>query len=122
MFVIVRFFASIAILAFTLAASAADRGVGLGEPTTSKWQFGVVVKAAGSPVSGIRAMLPVPMDWPEQTVKKVGEEKTPGAEISYKVLEAAPGQPGVKQMIVSIARLAAGEEASAIVTLEIRKR
>jgi hypothetical protein len=106
--------------AATIAAD--DRGIRFGAETTSQWRFGVVITAGGSPVSGIRATLPVPMDWPEQTVKKISEEKSPASDISYKVLEAVPGQPGLRQMIVSIPRLAAGNEASATVTLEITKR
>lgn len=102
------------------AAVVADdsRGIRLGEESTSKWRFGVVVKAAGGPVSGITATLPVPMDWPEQTVKKIGEEKTRQVgEIDFPVLDR-----GVKQMRVKIPRLAAGEEATAVVTFEVHKR
>ncbi len=107
------------------AATTAEegRGIRLGEETTSKWRFGVIVKATGGPATGITATLPVPMDWPEQMVKKIGEEKTPqvGA-INYRLLEASPKQPGVKQMVVTIPRLAAGDEASAVITFEVHKR
>src|SRR5262245_3448324 len=102
------------------AAVVADesRGIRLGEVATSKWRFGVVVKASGGPVSGITATLPVPMDWPEQTVKKIGEEKSRQVgDVDFPVLDR-----GVKQMRVKIPRLGAGEEASAIVTFEIHKR
>ncbi len=102
------------------AAAAADkgRGIRLGEEMTSKWRFGVVVKATGGPVSGIMATLPVPMDWPEQTVKRIGEEKTPQVgSITFDVLDK-----GVKRMMVKIPRLAAGDEASAVVTFEVHKR
>jgi Transglutaminase-like superfamily len=102
------------------AALAADesRGIRLGEESTSKWRFGVVVKATGGQVSGITATLPVPMDWPEQTVKKIGEEKSRQVgEIDFPVLDR-----GVKQMRVKIPRLAAGEEATAVVTFEVHKR
>jgi len=107
-----------ALLFCALAAADDSRGIRLGEEISSKWRFGVVVKAAGGTVSGIQATLPVPMNWPEQTAKKIGEEKTPqiGA-ITYRVLDN-----GVKQMLVKIPRLTTGEEASAIVTFEIRKR
>ncbi len=105
-----------------IPAAAEERGIHLGAETTSQWRFGVVVTATGSPMSGVRATLPVPMEWPEQTFKKIAEEKSPGAEISYRTLEAAPGQPGVRQMSVFIPRLAAGEQATAIVTLEVTKR
>jgi hypothetical protein len=102
----------------SLAAADVERGVRLGEAATSQWRFGVVVKAAGGPVAGIRATLPVPMDWPEQTVKEISVEKTPNVgAVTYKVLDG-----GVKQMIVTIPRLAAGDEASAALTLEIVKR
>jgi hypothetical protein len=99
-------------------AAAEDRGIRLGEESVSTWRFGVVVKAAGGPVTGIRATLPVPMDWPEQTVTQVAEEKSPRVgSISYRTVDG-----GVKQMLVTIPRLAAGDEASAIVTLKIVKR
>jgi transglutaminase superfamily protein len=100
--------------------SSADdgRGIRLGAQTLSQWRFGVIVKAPGGAVTGIRATLPVPMDWPEQSVKKVTEEKSPNVDaIAYKTLDG-----GVRQMIVTISRLPAGGEASAIVTLEVAKR
>lgn len=116
------FASAFALLFLPLAIAADERGIRLGAESTSQWRFGVVVTATSSPVTGIRATLPVPMDWPEQTVKKISEDKTPGANLDYKVLEAAPGQPGVRQMIFGIPRLAAGDQASAVVTLEITKR
>jgi hypothetical protein len=50
-----------------LCAADAERGIRLGEETTAKWRFGVVVKATDS-ATGIRATLPVPMAWPEQSM------------------------------------------------------
>jgi len=119
--IVVRFISPIVAIFIALqalACLAADRGVRFGEATTSSWRFGVVVKAPAGAITGIRATLPVPMDWPEQTVKKVSEEKSPRVgSVSYPVLDG-----GVKQMVVTIPRLAVGEEASAIVTFEITKR
>jgi hypothetical protein len=98
-------------------ASESTRGVRFGEQSTSTWRFGVVVRASGGPVTGILATMPVPMEWPEQQVKQIGEEKTPNiTRISYRTLEG-----GVKQMLVSIPRLNAGEEASVVVTFEVTK-
>src|SRR4051812_24277523 len=92
----------------SLLAADDSRGIRLGQATTSQWRFGVVVTAAGGPVSGITATLPVPMDWPEQAVKRVGEDKTPNVGgVSYKTLDG-----GVRQMVVTIPRLASGAEAS----------
>jgi len=89
----------------------------LGEPTTSQWRIGVVVKARGA-VTGILATTPVPMDWPEQTVTIVREEKTPNVgRLSYRTLDG-----GVRQMVVTIPRLAEGDEAQAVVTCQVAKR
>src|SRR3954451_4287557 len=108
----------LAMLSCAVVTADEGRGIRLGEETTSKWRFGVVVKATGGPVSGIMATLPVPMDWPEQTVKRIGEEKTPQVgSITFDVLDK-----GVKRMMVKIPRLAAGDEASAVVTFEVHKR
>ncbi len=69
-------------------------------------------------MTGIRAVLPVPMDWPEQTVKTIDEQKSANVNsITFRVLDG-----GVKQMIVGVARLDAGETATATVTFEIAKR
>jgi hypothetical protein len=105
------------ILVLICPLAADDRGIRLSQHTTSKWRFGVVVKAPQGPVTGIRATLPVPMDWPEQTVKKVSEQKTPNVNaVTYSTLDG-----GVKQMIVTIPRLSAGGEASAVAVFEIIK-
>jgi hypothetical protein len=110
-------------LGLPLAGETAERGVQLKEESVSQWRFGVMVKAAGGALSGVRATLPVPMDWPEQSVKKINEDKTGNiGSIRYETLDAAPKQPGVRQMVVTIPRLAAGEQASAVITLEIAKR
>ncbi|MHB8969460.1 MAG: transglutaminase-like domain-containing protein [Pirellulaceae bacterium] len=84
---------------------------------TQRWQVGVVVRARG-PTTGITATLPFPMPWPEQEVTVVAENTSPQVRsVRFRVLD-----DGVKQMIVSIPRLAAGEEAAALLTLEIVKR
>jgi hypothetical protein len=103
---------------FAASALADDAaGIRLGETTTSQWRFGVRVKAPAA-ASGIRATLPVPMDWPEQQVKLLSEEKSSKTiSIAYATLDG-----GVKQMQISIPRLAAGDEAAAAVVLEIARR
>ncbi len=89
----------------------------LTKPQTERWQFGVVVRAQGL-VTGIVATLPVPMPWPEQDVKIIDQQSSRQVRsVRFKVLE-----DGVKQMSVSIPRLAAGDEAAAVVTMEIVKR
>ena len=68
--------------------------------------------------TGITAKLPFPMSWPEQDVKVVEEQTSPHVRsVRFRVLEK-----GVKQAMITIPRLAAGEEAVALWTLEIVKR
>jgi transglutaminase-like putative cysteine protease len=99
-----------------MGADTDSRGIRLGEATTTKWRIGVTVHAPGA-VTGIVATTPVPMDWPEQQVKIVSEDKSANVgKISYRTLDG-----GVKQMLVSIPRLNAGEDASAIVTFEVAR-
>ncbi len=107
----------VALIAATAAVGAdSPAAIRLGVATTSTWRFGVVVSTPEGAASGIVATLPVPMDWPEQRVKSLDEQKSGGARISYRTLDG-----GVRQMVVTIPKLAAGQEASAIVTLEISK-
>jgi hypothetical protein len=101
-----------------LSAADEQRGIRLMDGTTATWRFGVVIKATDGPVTGIRATLPVPMDWPEQTVKQADEEKSSQVEsLTFRVLDG-----GVRQMVVSVPRLGAGETATAIITCEVTKR
>jgi hypothetical protein len=94
-----------------------DAGIRLTNARTERWQVGVVIRARGL-TTGITATLPVPMPWPEQDVTVVAEHTSPQVRsVRFRVLD-----DGVKQMVVSVPRLAAGEEATALVTLEIVKR
>ena len=69
-------------------------------------------------VTGIVATLPVPMSWPEQDVKIIDQQTSHQVRsVRFKVLD-----DGVKQMVVVIPRLAAGDEATAVVVMEIVKR
>lgn len=111
----------VAALAPVQASAPADEdspaAIRLINPRTQRWQFGVVVRARGE-TNGIVATLPVPMPWPEQEVKVIAQDTTPQVRsVKFAVLEN-----GVKQMTVTIPRLAAGEQASALVTVEVVKR
>jgi len=91
-------------------------GVRLGESRVQQWKAGVVVQAASGPCRGLVAYVPMPIDWPEQQVRIVDEEISPLARVRYQTFEG-----GAKLMIVSIRSLPAGEEAKAVVTMEIRR-
>lgn len=91
-------------------------GAKLGEAAVERWRAGLIVTAVGGPCTGIVGYAPVPIDWPEQEVKIVEEEISPEAKVSYQTLDGT-----VKIMVVRIPRLAAGQQAKALVTLEIRR-
>jgi hypothetical protein len=101
----------------THGKKAAARGARLGEERTETHRIGVIVTADGGPCTGVLATLPVPMDWPEQSVTVVKEEKSSHVKkLEYKVIG------GVRQMRVTIPSLPAGAEAKALLTLKIQRR
>lgn len=94
-----------------------EGGVKLGKPNKQRWQVGVIIRATGGECAGLFGTVPVPTDWPEQTVKMVTEEVSPNVgKTSYRVLEG-----GIKQLVFEIPQLPAGQEAKALVTFEIVK-
>lgn len=99
-----------------LEPTAADAGgPTLGDVRTQRYRVGVVVTAVGGRCRGIVATLPVPVEWPEQRVRVVEEDVTPGIRgPSYRMLGG-----GVRQMIVEIPEIAPGKEARAVVTFEL---
>jgi hypothetical protein len=99
-----------------LEPTAADAGgPTLGDVRTQRYRVGVVVTAVGGRCRGIVATLPVPAEWPEQRVRVVEEDVTPGIRgPSYRMLGG-----GVRQMIVEIPEIAPGQEARAVVTFEL---
>ncbi len=60
--------------------------------------------------------VPVPMEWPEQTVKVVQQEVSPGVKVSYQALDQT-----AKLMVVRIPWLPAGEQAKAVLTFEVNR-
>ncbi len=99
--------------------SAADRADRLHteNPGIERWQIGMTVQATGA-CSGILAAIPVPMDWPEQQVKVLDEQRSGQVSpLRYRTIA-----DGVKQMLIAVPRLAAGDTASVLVTFEVTKR
>jgi hypothetical protein len=87
-----------------------------GQAQVTRWRAGMIIRASGGACKGITGYAPVPSDWPEQEVSILKEEKTGGARINYELVDA-----GAKIMTVHVAHLDAGDEAQAIVTVEIRR-
>ena len=93
-----------------------EDGSRLGQTLTQRWRAGVIVTAAREPCVGIEAYIPIPADWPEQTTTIVEEDISSAARVKYPVV-----QGGVRQMVVSIRSLRPGQEARAVVTVEVQR-
>ncbi len=95
--------------------SAADRGPRLGEADVQKWKFGMIVSAPDGAVGRLTGTTTIPMKWPEQGLKLVGQDVSPGVTIGYKSYGTAT------QMVVNIPRVADGQEVHAVLTMEITR-
>lgn len=87
-----------------------------GETSLQRWRVGMVLTAEGSAFRRIVGAVTVPMDWPDQKVRIVEEDLSPGVQVSYQNFEGA-----ARQMVVKIGSLGANDQARAIVTFEIKR-
>jgi len=102
---------------FAAEEAAAKNGVRFGETVTHGWEAGVEVTATGGPCRGLFATVPVPTDWPEQSVRIVNEDVSDAVRrVRYRTLDG-----GVKQMLVSIPLLNARASARALLRFEITR-
>lgn len=115
--------AAICALAITSTAQAqvelaSENGIKLDKELTQRWKVGISITApVAGPCGGIFGTATVPTDWPEQRVRIVEEDFSEQvSNVKYRTLDN-----GVRQMLVSIRRLAAGAEAHAFVTFEVTK-
>jgi hypothetical protein len=92
-------------------------GTKSGKSEVSRWRAGMVITASGGPCRALVGYVPIPTEWPEQDVKTVEEDISPEAKVTFETVDG-----GVKVMNVRIGQLAAGQEAKALVTLEICRR
>ena len=85
--------------------SAAAETATFGKESTQRWKAGMTVRAGSTPCGGILGTVPVPLEWPEQSVRLVTEEVSPQVrDMKYRTLE-----DGVKQMVITIPVLNPGE-------------
>jgi transglutaminase-like putative cysteine protease len=117
-----RFISALALwLGLTLSAAAQfqdapPEGPEQGRTAVERWRIGFILTAGSGPCRGIVATTSVPTDWPEQQVRIVDEEVSPGVRVTRQMIEGA-----VQQMTARIRSLAPGEQARAIVTFEIKR-
>jgi hypothetical protein len=96
--------------------AARDAGPKLGEATVQKWKFGMIVSATGGAVTHVNCTTTVPIPWPEQSVKLVGEpDLSPGVTVKYTNYGTG------KQMVANFARVTPDKEAHAFVTVEVTR-
>lgn len=122
-----RWFAGFVVLLLVLAGAAeacAQFGeVDIGGPQrdkelTTRWEFGMVIKAGAEPCSGLLATIPVPIEWPEQEIKVVEEDFDPSAKrVAFREVNGGT----VKQMVVTIPYVPANEQVRVVTTLEISR-
>lgn len=108
-------YAAFLLLTAGMSATVAGQTIRFDGAKPQRWQIGMTVEAQGA-ITGIVATVPVPVPWPEQKVKLVGQDVSRDARIQYKSLDG-----GVTQMEIRIPRLNAGQTAKALLTLEVIK-
>lgn len=94
------------LLAAHSAAAEAPPGFELSHPQTYRLRVAIRVDASPGPVQSVIATCPVPIDWPEQSVKLIAQTGPPGARIRVSTVE---GQAGM--LTASIPALPAGGSA-----------
>ena len=103
------------VMAQATAPEAPSRS-GFSEPRKERWVVGLQIESPGR-ASGILGTVTVPMPWPEQEVVVVETQKTSHvSSIRYRTIAG-----NVRQMVVLVSRLNAGETAEAMVTFEITR-
>lgn len=82
-----------------------------------RWQIGFEIAAEKGPCADMLGTVALPGDWPEQDVKVLDENFSPFVtDVSYRMVGA------VKQMVITIPQLPAGQTAEAVITFEITRR
>lgn len=95
-----------------------NNGPTLGDETVQFIQLGVTVEAQRGEVRGIHATTPMPIEWPEQSVRVAAEDITPNvAHVDYRMVAGT-----VQQMVIDVPFVAPGETVNALVTIEVTKR
>lgn len=94
----------------------AENGIKFGQQKTAQWRVGISVTASKGPMKSVQATVPIPVAWPEQTIKLVKKEVSRGVRVSNRNLG------GVRQVVVQMPGIANGKTAQALFTLEITRK
>ncbi|HEV7280326.1 MAG TPA: transglutaminase-like domain-containing protein [Pirellulaceae bacterium] len=110
-------------LAAAAGLSLAKTAFGLAEAANvreqkSRWKFGFEISGQGGAVRGGVVTFPTPMDWPDQVVELVEEDRSPAVR-GFKE-ETLAG--GVRQVTASIPAMSGGDTVKLVLTYEVTHR
>lgn len=89
-----------------------------GEAQPGVFRVGATITANRGECTNIRAMVAVPLECPEQSVRVLEESISPEVQsVTFRDL-----QGGARQMLITVPRLANGATATAVVTYEVKTR
>jgi len=86
-------------------------------PKTQVWRIGLRLDAKGVECNDVWATFPVPMAWPEQTVRMVSQEIDP--RVDRWSVRDLPG--GARQVVLAMPRVAAGGVPEVIFEIEVTR-
>lgn len=88
-----------------------------GEAVRTVWEFGLEIKATDK-ASGITATVPVPMDWPEQSIRLLDDHRSKGVgKFKHRAITKE-----AKQLQFNVNRLSSEEDAVAFQQFEVLRR
>ena len=99
------------------APQAAGNGITFSDPIESIWEFGLKLNASGG-ARGITATVPIPMQWPEQDVEILIEQKSDN--IGKFVLKNPTKH--TRQFVFKVNQIASGQTETALIRFKINKR
>mgnify|MGYP001122071283 FL=1 len=101
-----------------MAQSTEPTGIGFSAISIQKWEMGLEISSPGK-VSGVTAVFPIPIDWPEQKIKLLAESKTKNVtRVTTKFLGK---DKSCKVALVTVPVLFPGDVARATFLFEIQK-
>lgn len=98
-------------------------GTKLGATIEQYVKIGISVTAKGGPCRGLEGTTPIPIEWPEQKLEVVDEDRTSTVRrLDYRMIAPMGSREATaQQMLVSIPQLAAGEEAHVILVIKVTR-
>jgi len=100
-----------------IAGDVASPRLSYDNPKTQVWRIGLRLDAKGVECNDVWATFPVPMAWPEQTVRMISQEID--ARVDRWSVRDLPG--GARQVVLAMPRVAAGSVPEVIFEIEVTR-